>query len=198
MRARVRRLVVACLVLLALGLATALVATRVLRGRMEEELRRQAIDILPQVAQRIRDFHRVKVDRGRKVWEVSAREAQYHDEEKRIAVTDPVVSLFTEDGREVAVRGREANVFLTGHDLQAIELVGDIHVKFGDYALRTEHARYERNPGVILAPGSVEITGTQLDLHGDQLELDLASERLLLHENVRMVLRPQATPNGSG
>jgi len=42
--------------------------------------------VLPNVAQRIQNFHRVKVDNGRKVWEVSAREAQYLENEEVVVV----------------------------------------------------------------------------------------------------------------
>jgi LPS export ABC transporter protein LptC len=192
MRSRVRRLVVASLVLLALGFGAALVATGVLRQRLEDELRRQALDLLPHVAQRIKDFHRVKVDQGRKVWEVSAREAQYHEEEQLVLVTEPAVSFYSQDGPGVALRGREGKVFLDGQELEAVELVGELRIQFGDYSLQTDLARYERKGQAIVAPGAIEITGKRLDLHGERLELDLSAQRLHVLGNVRMVLHPQA------
>lgn len=198
MRSRARRLIVASLVLLALGFGAALVATQLLRQRVEDELRRQALDLLPHVAQRIKDFHRVKVEQGRKVWEVSAREAQYHEEEQLVLVSEPAVAFYSPEGRTVAVRSREGKVFLDGQELNAVELVGDLRMQFGDYALQTEVARYERSRQEIVAPGAIEITGKRVDLRGDRLDLDLAAERLHLRGNVRMVLRPQTERAGGG
>src|SRR5262249_33830597 len=163
---------------------------------IEDELRRQALDLLPQVAQRIRDFHRVKVDKGRKIWEVSAREAQYHDDENVVVVMDPAVSFYADDGREVAVRSREGKVSLQGHDLQWVDVSGDIEIRFGDYALRTDRARYDRSQGTIVVPGAVEISGRELQLRGDHLALDVAAQKVHMSDNVRMVLHAQTDSAG--
>ena len=76
MSPRVRRLFIALVVLSVLGLLGGVAATRLTRARLERELARQAADLLPDVAQRIQNFHRMKVDKGRKVWEVAASEAR--------------------------------------------------------------------------------------------------------------------------
>ena len=58
------------------------------------------------------------------MWEVSAREAQYRDTEQQVVVDDPVVEVFLEDGRAVALRGANGRVFLEGKELQRVELAG--------------------------------------------------------------------------
>jgi LPS export ABC transporter protein LptC len=198
MSLRVRRLVIVLIVLSVLGLVGGVAATRMTRARLERELARQAADLLPDVAQRIQNFHRMKVDKGRKVWEVAAREARYHADENTVVVIEPSVSFFLEDGRSVALTGRQGRVRLDGHELDHVDLDGEIHMQFGDYAVRTDSARYDRHDDTIVAPGHVSVIGEELDVQGDQLELDLSTQRLRLRENVRVVMRPSPTrgPNG--
>lgn len=198
MRPRVRRLVAALIILSVLGLVGGIAATRMTRARLERELARQAADLLPDVAQRIQNFHRMKVDKGRKVWEVAAREARYHGDENTVVVTEPSVAFFLEDGRSIALTGREGRVRLDGHELDHVDLEGDIQMQFGDYSVRTDSARYDRKDDTIVAPGHVAVTGQEMDLQGDQLELDLSTQQLRLHENVRAVMRPPATRGPDG
>lgn len=190
MRTRARRLVVALVVLL---LATGgWLLARHLWSQKKADLARQALDLLPNVAQRIRDFHRVKVDNGRKVWEVSAKEAQYHEDEEMVVVTEPMVSFFLDDGRVVALRGNEGKIYLGGRDLQLVELSGGIEVQLGDYGLRAEYASYDRRTDLIVAPGEVEISGDTFDVRGQQMEVTVGSQRLVLSGGVETTLRPRS------
>jgi len=151
----------------------------------------EAIGIVPNVAQRIQDFHRVKVDKGRKVWEVSAREARYHDDRGVVIVNEPVVSFFAKDGREISLRGEEGKVALSARELRSVEMTGDIVVRLGDYALRTRSARYERLRGMIVAPGPVEISGGSLEARSDRMEIDIDHHILRLRDDVHVTLRPE-------
>ena len=193
MSPRVRRLFIALVVLSVLGLLGGVAATRMTRARLERELARQAADLLPDVAQRIQNFHRMKVDKGRKVWEVAASEARYLEDESMVTVTEPSVGFFFEDGRSIALTGRQGRVRLDGHELEHVEIDGEIQIQFGDYFIRTDSVRYDRSGDKIVAPGKVSITGQALDLEGDRLELDLGTQRLRLRDNVRVVVRPSAT-----
>lgn len=194
MNPRVRRLVIALVVLSVLGILGGVAATRVTRARLERELAKQAADLLPDVAQRIQNFHRMKVDKGRKVWEVAAREARYHAEENTVVVSGPSVAFFLEDGRAIALTGREGRVRLDGHELEHVDLDGEILIQFGDYSVRTDSARYDRANDTIVAPGHVSVTGEQLNLEGDLLELNLETQRMHLRDKVRVVVRPTTTP----
>jgi LPS export ABC transporter protein LptC len=188
MRARLRLLVVA-LILLVLGAGGVLLA-RGFAGRGEADLERQALDLLPEVAQRIVDFRRVKVDGGRKVWEVSAAEARYFDNEELVVVREPAVMIFLEDGRVLKLGGREGRVYLGGQDLRRVEIQGAIHVEFGQYAMEGEYAHYDREQDVVTAPGQVEISGEGISIRGEKLELEVSSQRLRLSKGVEMTWQP--------
>jgi len=190
MRRRLRHFVVALIV--ALFLAGTLLLARTLWLQRQADLGNEVLDLLPQVAQRIRDFRRTRVVDGRKVWEISAREAQYFDEQNLAVVSEPFVSFFAKDGREVALRGEEGRVYLGGRELEKVELKGEIEVKFDEYELHTDAARYERARDTITSPGPVQISGENLDIRGDTMVLDLSGQQLRVEGHVRMLLRPGA------
>ncbi len=189
MKVRLRNVVVALIVVL-LSVGAGLLA-RELWIRRQGELGRQALDLLPSVAQRIQDFHRVRIDDGRKMWEVSAREAQYFDEEEFVVVREPMVSVFLEDGRVIALRGNEGKVFLGGRDLERVELTGDIDVRLGEYLLQTEFVKYEVEGDLIVAPGRVQIAGDVFDILGGRMEVEVKSQRLTVSREVEMTLWPR-------
>lgn len=188
MKTRLRRFIVGLIALL-LCFGT-IRLWRVLSEQREKDLHQKVLDVLPEVAQHIRDFHRTKVVDGRKVWEVSARDAQYFEDERMVVVSEPAVSLFLKDGREMALSGDAGKVVIGDRELERVELSGDIEVRFGEYALRTASARYEGATDAVVAPGPVRIYGDQLDIRGDGLTLQVSEQRLSLDGNVHMVLRP--------
>ena len=188
MTTRVRRLVVAAIVVLLLVGAGLL--ARSLWKQRQVGLQQRALDLLPYVAQRIKNFHRVKVVDGRKVWEVAAREARYFDETEMVVVQEPVVSVFLADGRVVSLRGSEGTVYLGGRDLKGVKLAGNIDVQFGDYALHTESVHYEADRGVIIVPGRVQISGAVFDIQGEQMEVEVSSQRFTVSRDVQMMLWP--------
>jgi LPS export ABC transporter protein LptC len=190
MKTRLRWLVVAVLVAVLTGGGWLLWQGFAARQRADQA--RAIVDVLPNVAQRIQNFHRVKVDNGRKVWEVSAREAQYLEGQEMVVVDHPVVELFLRDGRSVALRGDGGKVFLKSRELQRVELQGDIEVQLADYDLRTDAAQYEADNGLIVAPGLVHITGAGFEVQGERMEVDVSAQRLTLAQQVQTTMWPRS------
>jgi LPS export ABC transporter protein LptC len=189
MRARLR-LVIALLLVAALS-AGAWMLARGAAERRSAAASREIIELLPDVAQRIQNFHRVKVEGGRKVWEVSAAEAQYREGEGMVAVREPSVALFLRDGREVSLRGATGKVFLDGKELRRIEVEGDIDVQLGEYAISTEHASYEADRDLVIAPGAVQIRGKGVDVQGEGMEVEIGAQRMRIAQSVKMTLWPK-------
>lgn len=169
----------------------------------KRDLASRAIELLPQAAHWVRDFRRSRVVDGRKVWEVAAREAQYYDSTKGepgapplregralVIVRGPELSFFARDGRELSLRGEEGRVYLENRDIQRVELRGGIAMKVDEYSLRTEAAEYSRADDVVATPGRVEITGSDFELRGDRLRIDIGKRQLSLDGNVHMRLVP--------
>lgn len=157
--------------------ALGFVLGRTLIQRDEAERALPTQDLLPEVSQRIREFRRVKVSDGRTVWELKAREAQYFEEQKEIVVTGPEV-VFYGDGDPVRMVGREGRVRLDGRELDHLDVDGGVKVEVGDYRLETDQAIYYRDRNSIVAPNGIRVSGSEVDLTGDVLVVDLANQRV--------------------
>ena len=162
----------------------------------QRELTQKGLEFLPGVSQHIRDFHRVKIQDGRKVWEVSAQDAQYFQEDNLVVVRDAAMELYLRDGRTIGLKGDEARIILDGREVQRVELNGSIEVKASDYLVRTDRATYDRTRDVIFTPGAVEIRGRALQLRGDRMEVQVDSERVTLFHDVSMHLEPALLKEG--
>jgi LPS export ABC transporter protein LptC len=180
-RRRLRGVLIATVMASLTALGFVLGRTMVQRDRAERALPAQ--DLLPEVSQRIREFRRVKVSDGRTVWELKAREAQYFEEQKEIVVSDPEVAFYG-DGDTVRMVGREGRVRLDGRELDRLDVDGGVRVEVGDYRLETEQAVYYRDRNSIVAPKGIRVSGSEVDLTGDVLVVDLGTQRIHVVGNV--------------
>jgi len=153
-------------------------------------LRSAQLDFLPEAAQRIQNFRRVKMEGGRKAWEVAAREAQYFEEEQQVAVQAPEVSFYLKgDEGVVSVRGDQGKLYLSGRDMDRAELEGSIEVRFKDYLVKTDRAVYERASDTVVSPSAVTITGNGLSINGARMTVEMEAQRFHLDGNVQTVLQ---------
>jgi LPS export ABC transporter protein LptC len=152
-------------------------------------LRTRQLDFLPQVAQRIQNFRRVKMEGDRKVWEVAAREAQYFEEDRQIVVDEPEVSFFVKDDQGiVSVKGKQGKILLDGREMDRVDLEGGIELRFRDYLVRTDRAFYQRADDSVVSPGAVVVTGNGLSLTGDRMMVEMESQRVRFEGKVRTIL----------
>ncbi len=169
------------------------VGVQLVRSQWQQHLRglRSAqLGFLPEAAQRIQNFRRVKMDGDRKAWEVAAREAQYFEDDQQVKVEGPDVSLFLKgDQGVVSVRGDQGKLFLNGRDMDRAELQGAIEVRFKDYVVKTDRAVYERAADTVVAPDAVSITGDGLAVNGKRMTVEMEAQRLHLEGAVETVLK---------
>lgn len=153
-------------------------------------LRNAQLDFLPEAAQRIQNFRRVKMEGDRKAWEIAAREAQYFEDDQQVKVEGPEVSFFLKgDQGVVSIRGDEGKLFLDGRDMNRAELQGGIEVRFKDYLVKTDRAIYERASDTVISPAAVVITGNGLALSGERMTVEMEAQRLHLDGTVETVLK---------
>jgi LPS export ABC transporter protein LptC len=177
---------------LALVVAVGAVGVQLARSQWAQHLRSlrtRELDFLPQVAQRIQNFRRVKMDGDRKVWEVAAREAQYFEEDRQIVVDEPRVSFFVKDDQGiVSVKGKQGKILLDGREMDRVDLEGDIELRFRDYLVQTERASYQRAEDAVVSPGAVVVTGNGLSLNADRMAVEMESQHVRFEGKVRTVL----------
>src|SRR3989475_6993244 len=125
------------------------------RANPLEELGR---DFLPQVAQRIQNFRRVKVEHGRMMWEITARDAQFFEQEDQIVVLEPRVTFFMkEEGRQAHLKGSEGRITLEGHEMRAVTLRGRVAVQLDDMELEAEERTYDRAHALSTSPAAASV-----------------------------------------
>jgi len=150
-------------------------------------------DFLPEVAQRIQNFHRVKREHGRTVWEITAREARYFEQDNQIVVLEPRMTFFMkDDGRATHVAGAEGRLTLEDRELQRVTLKGNVTVRLDDMELQTDEATYDKTRDLITAPGIVTMHGRALRVQGRGMEVDVGPQHVRLLEDVHTTVEKDA------
>jgi len=163
--------------------------------RTPRSLGELGVELIPEVAQHMQNFHRIKVKNGHMEWEIKADDAQYYQKQNEIVVRVPEVTIYTEEGVQRAwLTGKEAHLGLVddGKEVGSMELRGDVVLWLDDLELRTETATYDRDRDLITAPGAVIITGRTMNVNADGMEVDVTPQRIRLLENVHTLLKPNA------
>ena len=163
--------------------------------RTPRSLGELGVELIPEVAQHMQNFHRIKVKNGHMEWEIKADDAQYYQKQNEIVVRVPEVTIYTEEGVQRAwLTGKEAHLGLVddGKEVGSMELRGDVVLWLDDLELRTDTATYDRDRDLITAPGAVTITGRTMNVNADGMEVDVTPQHIRLLENVHTLLKPNA------
>lgn len=163
-------------------------------ARRADPLRALGRDFLPQVAQHIQDFRRVKVEKGRTVWEITAQDAQYFEQTRQVVVRAPRMTFFLDEGRRTAhVEGDEGRLVLDGQEVQSLTLRGSVAVTLDDMHFETEEATYVRARDVITSPAPVTMRAPTLEVHGRGMEIEVGPQHVRLLEDVQTTLHGDDT-----
>jgi LPS export ABC transporter protein LptC len=185
-RARLRLFVLA-LVVAALGWIAYRVVADVVALR-RSDLVNTALQLVPDAAQRIEDFRRVKLQDGQPVWEISAREAQYFESDQRVVIRNPEMIFYEAGAEKARLHSDKGQLVLDGKELQTVEMQGAVQLEASGLTLRTDAATYMRERDAIVAPGQVTISGPDLTVEGSDMEVTVSTQRLTLRRRVRVTL----------
>ena len=151
-----------------------------------------ATQALPELLQRIRNFHRVITREGRKVLEVSAREASYFKNDKAIEIVEPKVIFYEGGERAGEVSADKGRLYLDGTDVQSVEVSGGVLFEIGRLRVRTEKLTYDRASNNITAAGEAEVEAAELSLSGTGLVVNMLERSVVIGSGVKMTLHPKA------
>jgi LPS export ABC transporter protein LptC len=189
-RTRLRAALLLLVTVAAVGLGY--LVSRNVAARRIDPLRALGEDFLPQVAQRIQNFRRVKVENGRTVWQITARDAQYFEQTGEIVVREPEMTFYLDENRQAHVAGAEGRLMLSGRELQTLTLSGSVAVRLDDLELNTEEATYDRGRDLITSPTTVTLRGRTLEVRGRGMEVEVGPQHVRLLEDVHTVVRTDA------
>lgn len=181
-----------------LGIVTYKVGESILnkKNRLGKEIAKTALNLLPDQALQIKDFHRAQVEGDRKIWEVFGDEAQYNKEEKLLAVKKARILFFQKDDTTIEAIGKQGNLWMGEgqSDLEKAQLLGEVQVTFRGYVLTTNEILYFKSRNMMVLPSRVSIKGEGMELDGSHMEISLNDEKLRLNGNVKTKVMPNKLP----
>jgi LPS export ABC transporter protein LptC len=184
-----RYLLGAALVLVLVGLGLSLGRRAVVEKVLDPSF--LASQALPQLLQRIRNFHRVITREGRKVLEVSAREASYFKNDKAVEIVEPRVIFYEAGERAGEVSAERGRLYLDGTEVLAVEVTGKVLFELGRMKVTAENLSYDPDAGQIAVRGEARLDAAEMALSGTDMVVDVVKRTLVIGSNVKMTLRPK-------
>jgi LPS export ABC transporter protein LptC len=160
---------------------------------MKQEIKKnplKVLDYLPESALHLKDFHRAKIEDGRKVWELFGDEAQYFRDQKEAVIKKPRFYYYDKKGETAETYGDEARIYLNDKELEKLVLSGGIRVNFQGFVLQSEEASYLPAKDQIVLPTRTKVVGDGFALEGSRMEVELESKKIRLVNNVKTKLEP--------
>ena len=151
----------------------------------------KALDYLPESSLRLKEFHRAKIEDGRKVWELFGDEASYFKEQKEALIKKPRFYYYDKKGEVAETTGNEALLYLNEKELERMELRGDVQVTFQGYILKSEEANYLPAKDQIVLPNRTTVTGEGIELEGARMEVEIQDKKVRLIRAVKSRIEPE-------
>ncbi len=151
----------------------------------------KVLDYLPESALYIKDFHRAKVENGRKVWELFGDEARYFKDKKEAVIKNPRFYYYDKSGEKAQTTGDMARVYLKEKELEKMELEGGIRVSYRGYVLQSAAAIYRPDRQQLILPHRATLLGNGIELEGSRMEVELVEKKVRLLRDVRTKLEPE-------
>ena len=151
----------------------------------------KALDYLPESALRLKEFHRAKIEDGRKVWELFGDEASYFKEQKEALIKKPRFYYYDQKGEVAETKGNEALLYLNEKELERMELHGDVQVTFQGYLLKSDEANYLPAKDQIVLPNRTTVTGEGIELEGARMEVEIQDKKVRLMRAVKSKIEPE-------
>ena len=189
---RHRRLILLLAIFLSLGGVGYKVAQTLWQQRLREFQKNplKALDYLPEAALKMKDFHRAKIEDGRKIWEIFGEEASYLKEQKQAIITKPRFYYYDKKGETAETTGEVARIYLNENELEKMELQGAIQVTYQGYILKSEEAIYLPGKQRIILPTQTTIISNGFELHGSSMEVELEEKKMRMVRDVKTKLEP--------
>jgi len=187
-----RRLILLLVIFLSLGGVGYKVAQTIWIQKLREIRHNplMAQDYIPEAALKMKDFHRAKIEDGRKVWEIFGEEANYLKDQKEAIIKKPRFYYYDKKGETAETTGEVAHIFLNENELEKLQLQGAIQVSYKGYVLKSEEAIYFPAKQRITLPTKTTIISNGMELHGSSMEVELEDKKIRLVRDVKTKLEP--------
>jgi len=193
---KTKRALLLTVILLSLG-AVAYKVSDVVR-QMKKVVKKSPVavlDSLPDAALRIKDFHRAKIENGRKVWELFGDEANYLKDKKEALIKRPRFLYYDKKDEAAETSAETAHIFLNEKELERLELKGGVRVSMKGYVLTSESADYLPAKEQILLPTRTQVVGEGISIEGASMEVELEGKKIRMVRDVKTKIEPEKLAN---
>lgn len=127
----------------------------------------------------MRNVYRVEIKKGKTVWEIKAKDAQYYSGAPITHVQAPAVTVHRGDGSSFVITAKAARLYALGSALVSAELEGDVVLTMdGTTKVLADQAMYSAKDARVSIPGNVTVHGQGYQIDG--IGLDLATEEQIV------------------
>lgn len=192
MRKHATRILLLAVVFVSLGVVIYKVAENLSLQKLGEieQNPMKILDLVPESALRIKEFRRSKIEGGRKVWELTGKEAVYLKAEREAVIKKPWLVFYRETGETMEVNGDEGHLFFNDGGMEKMRLQGSVEVNYQGFILRTDEILYLQDDDRVMSPGKVTVRGKGLELEGEGMELSIRDEKIRFLNRVRTKIQP--------
>ncbi len=153
------------------------------------------LDALPEATLHIKDFHRAKIENGRKVWELFGDDAHYLKEKGEAMIKNPRFLYYDKKDEAVETVAKTAHVFLNDKELERLELKGEVRVTMKGYVLTSESANYLPAKEQIFLPSRTQVVGEGIAIEGASMEVEVEEKKIRMVRDVKTKIEPEKLGN---
>jgi len=153
------------------------------------------LNSLPDAALQIKDFHRAKIENGRKVWELFGDEANYLKDKREALIKRPRFLYYDKKDEAAETSAETAHIFLNEKELERLELKGGVRVSMKGYVLTSESADYLPAKEQIFLPTRTQVVGEGISIEGASMEVELEGKKIRMVRDVKTKIEPEKLAN---
>lgn len=143
---------------------------------------------------KLTDMEYTEMQEGKRLWTLTASEAEYFQEEQQTRLASVRLTFFLESGEEIHLQSEEG---LLSAGSRNIELWDSVKADLPQgYELLTDRAFYNHQQEVLSSSSSIRINGPDVQLQGSRWEYRIPEHRGMLEGGVQgsLLLAP-SEPN---
>ena len=189
---KTRRALLLAVILLSLG-GVAYKISDVMRLMRKEAVKNPVavLDVMPDALLHIKDFHRAKIENGRKVWELFGDEAHYLKDKGEAMIKKPRFLYYDKKDQPVETSAENAHVYLNDKELERLELKGAVRVTMKSYLLTSELAYYLPAKEQIILPNRTQVVGDGIAIEGASMEVEVEGKKIRMVRDVKTKIEPE-------
>lgn len=133
----------------------------------------------------IKNLHLIEEKNGTKQWELNADIAEVINSKGITKLKEIQINLFQKNGEDILI---SADNGIIQNNNKNIELKGNVEViNHEGYTLKTENLKWFSEKKTIRIDSDVEISGTDINITGKEMAVDVENEIAEIYGNVRVL-----------